>query len=120
MLIQVLLPLQPMPPDRHAVVSGVEDVGVVEFSHLFELLEYATDLDIDVLAARELAADLVADGRLVAPLPDATDIHLVPELRMSMRKRMSGQVVRRQRRQLVIQDRRVVLVGVVRGSILGE
>ena len=66
-----------MAADGDAVVGGVEDVGIVELAHRLELLEDPADLVVDVLAAGELAAQLVADGPLVATLPDAADADLV-------------------------------------------
>ena len=45
-----------MSTNRHAVVRGVDSVGVVQLPHLLELLKYPTDLDVDVLAASELSA----------------------------------------------------------------
>ena len=58
------------------------------------LLEHAADLDVDVLAARELAAQLVANGALVAILPDAADGVFVAQAGMAVGKRMRGQVIR--------------------------
>ena len=108
-LVEVLLALQAVAADRDAVVGGVEDVGVVELAHRLELLEHAADLDVDVLAAGELAAELVADGPLVATLPDAADGDFVAEAGVAVVERMGGQIVDGQRRRLGIRRRRTVL-----------
>ena len=104
-LVEVLLALQAVAADRHAVVGGVEDVGVVEFAHRLELLEDAADLDVDVFAAGELAAEFVADRALVALLPDAADGHFVAQVRVAVVEGMRGQVVDRQRRLLRVRGR---------------
>ena len=60
MLVEVLLALQAMAADRHAVVGRVDDQGVVELADLLEPAEDAADLLVDVLVAGELPAELVA------------------------------------------------------------
>ena len=70
-LIEVLFPLESVAADGHAVVGGVDDVGVVEFPHRFKFFEDLTDLDVDVFGAGEFAAEFVADGGFIAVLPNA-------------------------------------------------
>ena len=93
MLVEVLLALQAVTADGDAVVGGVEDVRVVELARRLELPEHPADLEVDVLAARELAAHFVADGPLVAALPDAADGDLVAEAGVAVGERVRGQVV---------------------------
>ena len=55
-LVEVLFSLQAVASDGHAVVGGVEDVGVVKFARFCEFREDAAELDVDVF--------LMAGGRM--------------------------------------------------------
>lgn len=78
------------------MVGGVDDVGVVELAHLFQPLEHAADLDVDVLATGILTADLVADARRIPPLPDSADRDFIPDVQIPILEGMRGQIVQRQ------------------------
>ena len=90
MIVKVLLALKTMSTDGHAMVRGIDDVGVVQFSHSFQLLQYPPDLKVDVLAAGEFAPHLVSNGSLVPLLPDAFHAHFVSHRGMSMVEGMPG------------------------------
>ena len=79
--VEVLFSLQAVPADRHAVIGGVEDVGVVQFAHFLELLQHAADLDVDVFAAGKFASQFVANRALVAAFPDAADLLFITQSR---------------------------------------
>ena len=117
-LVEVLLALQAVAANGHPVVGGVNHVGVVQFPHCLQLAENPADLDVDVLAAGELATEFVTDGPLVAPGPDTLDPHLVPDRHVGVVKRMPGQVVGRKGRLLRIRRRQGVLVGVIDRPVL--
>ena len=68
----------------------------------------------------ELAAQLVADGPLVAMLPDAADGDLVAEAGVAVGERVRGQVVGGELRGPGIRRRRTVPVGVVDRAVLGQ
>src|SRR5262245_65662206 len=94
MLVEVLLALESVPANRDAMVGGVEDVRVIELAHRFELCQDPPDLDIDVLAASEVATELVADRALVSILPDAADLRLIALVgQVRCLKRMGGSVI---------------------------
>ena len=100
MLVEVLLALQAVSADGHAVVCRVDDVGVLQLAHLIELLQDAPDLGVDVLVAGELAADLIADGRLVAALHHPLDPDLISQAWVSVVEGMRRQVVLGERGRL--------------------
>lgn len=102
-----------MAADGDAVVCRVNDVGVVELTHGFELLQHTADLDVDVFIAGELAADLVADGGFITIPPHAADFNFITHVRIAVVEGMRGQVVRRQGRLLGIQRRQRVGIFVV-------
>ena len=102
------------------MVGSVEDVGVVKLTHRLELLEHTTNLDIDVLAAGELAPQFVADRALVPLLPHSRHGDLVTETRMAMGEGMGRQVVRRQWRLLRVGRRERIAASVIHRTVLGE
>ena len=79
-LVEVLFSLETVPADGHAVVGGVNDVGVIELAHRFDFLEDAADLDVDAFGASELAADFITDGGFIAILPNAGDADFITEV----------------------------------------
>ena len=109
-----------MTPNSHSVIGGIENVGVFQLAHLFELGHDAPDFDVDILAARELASDLIANGTLVSILPNAAHLHLVAKSRVSVMKRMLRQVVAGKWWLPFIGRRQRVFVGVIRRPILRE
>ena len=119
-LVEVLFAHEAMATNRDAVVGGVEDVGVVELAHGFELLEDAADLNVDVLTASELATELVADAGFVAPLPDTAHGDFIAHVGVGVVKGVGGEVVGGQGRLQGVQGRRRGLVGVIGGAVLGE
>ena len=120
MLVQILFSLQTVSPNRHAVIGRVEDVCVVQFSHRFKSLQHAPNLDVDVLAAGELASQFIADRPLVTILPDATDVDFIPHGHVRVVEWMSRQVVDRQRRLFWICRRQGVLVGVIHRTVFHQ
>ena len=118
--VQVLLALETVPPYGNAMVRRVEDVGVVQLAHLFELLEDPADLDVDVLTAGKLPAHFVSDRTLVSSFPHTADLDLVAQAGMAMVKRMGVQVVYRQWRLLGIGRREAVLILVVGCAVLAQ
>ena len=119
-LVEILLPLQAVTADCHAVVGRIENDGVFELAHGLEFCEHAADLDVDVLAACELAAEFVADGPLVAPLPHAADGHFVAQAGVAVIEGMRGEIVRRQFRLLGIGGRRRTLVSVIDRAVFRQ
>lgn len=97
-LVEVLFSLQPVAADGDAVVGGVEDVGVFKLAHFLKPCENAADLDVDDFRAGVVAADLVADRRLVAAIQHAADRLLVAHVAVGVVEWMGGQPVGRQRR----------------------
>ena len=71
MFVEILFPLQAVAADRHPMIGSVEDVGVLELAHLFEFLENAADLDVDIFATGILTTEFVADRAFVPFLPDS-------------------------------------------------
>lgn len=63
MLVEVLLSHQSVPSDRDSVIGSIDDISILEVAGFSKLGQHATDLIINVLTAREFAADFVADGR---------------------------------------------------------
>ena len=53
------------------MIGSVEYVGVLELAHLFEFLENAADLDVDIFATGILTTEFVADRAFVPFLPDS-------------------------------------------------
>ena len=80
------------------MVCRIDDVGIVEFSHGFELLQNATNLLVDVFAAGKLPANFVADGDLITALPDPADGYLITQAGVTMVKGVLGQPVEGQLR----------------------
>ena len=117
-LVEVLFPLKAVATDRDAVIGGVEDVGVVEFTHGFEFREHAGDLSVDVLRAGHVAPALVADGGFVPPLPNAFHTDLVAQSGMTVEEGMLGQVIQRQGRLQGVQGWDRLFVGVIDRAVL--
>ena len=109
-----------MPPDRHAVIRGVDDVGIVQFTHLLEFLQDATDLYVYILAAGELTAELVPYGTFVPLLPNTFHPHFVTHRGMAVIEGMLRQPVDRQGRLIGIGRRQVLLVEVIDRPILRQ
>ena len=86
MIIQVLLTLQTMATNRHAVVGGINDIGILNLTHGLEFLEHASNLNIDIFTAGELPADFVTDRPFIAPLPNALDPHFIAYRRVTVIK----------------------------------
>jgi hypothetical protein len=118
--VEILFPLQAVAADGHAVIGGVDDVRVFEFTHGFEPGEDAADLDVDGFGAGELAADFVADGAFVAALPDAAHRHLVADIVVAVRKRMRRQPVFGQGGLARMGGRGFCRVGVIGGAVVCE
>ncbi len=118
--VEVLFALQAVTTDGHAVVGGVDDVGVVEFAHGGEFIQDTADLDVDVFIAGKFAAEFVADGALVAACPDAADFHFVAQAGMTVVEGMGGEVVDGELRLFVVGYRQRVLVPVVGRAVFGE
>jgi hypothetical protein len=87
-LIEILLPLQTMPSDRHPMIGGIDDIRVVQLSHRLEFLQHTTDLDIDVLATCELTTNFVSNGPFVTPFPNTTHGNFVAQARVTVWERM--------------------------------
>ena len=72
MVIQVLFALQTMTTNGHAMVSGVDDIGILNLAQGLEFLESATNLDIDIFTAGKLPADslriVLSSRRFQTPL----------------------------------------------------
>ena len=117
-LVQVLLPLQPVPADRHAVIGGVKDIGIVELTHGLKFLQHPGHLMIDVLGAGQLAADLVSNRHLVATLPYPADLDFVAQTGMAVVKGMLRQPIERQLRSLRVGRGQGVLVTMVHRPVL--
>ena len=77
--VEVLLALQAMSANRHAMISRVEDVGVVEFTHRLKLVENSPDLDVDVFVARIFTPKFVADCSFVTICPDPADVDFITD-----------------------------------------
>ncbi len=82
-----------MAANGHAVVGGVDHVGVIQFAHRIELPQHPPDLDIDIFTAGKLSPDLVADGPFIAPLPYALYPYLVSHGGMPVVEGMRRQVI---------------------------
>ncbi len=91
--VKVLLALQAMPTDRDSVVGGVDDVGAFEFAHGVQFSQDSADLDIDIFTTGEFPAQLVTNGRLVAPGPYTAHPLLVSGAGKAEGEGMGGQVV---------------------------
>ena len=120
MLIEVLLALQTVSTDRHAVVGRVDDIRVVEFAHFFELFQNSTNLDIDIFATGELTTEFIADGAFVPFFPHAADGDFITQAGMAVVERMLRQIIDRQGRLLRIGRREILLVFVIDCSVLRE
>jgi len=95
------------------VVGGAEDIGVIDFSCFFEFLENTPDLDIDIFATGVFASDFVADRDFIAVISDAANVDFVPHIAMTVIERMSGQVIRGERRLLGIGGWQGILILVI-------
>ena len=109
-----------MPADRHAMIRGVENIGILEFAHGLQFFQNASYLMVDVLGTGQLAPDLVADGHLVATLPHPADRHLVTQPGMAVVKRMFRQPVEGQLRGLRVGRRQGLLVAMIYCPVLLE
>ena len=79
------------------MIRCVENEGIVQLAHRFELLQHATDLDVDVFTAREFATQFITNGSLIAFFPHAADSYFVAQIRMAMMEGMGREIVDRQR-----------------------
>ena len=93
MLVEVLLPLQAVATDRHAMVGGVEDPRVVQLAHRRELLEHTADLPVDIFTAGVFAAQFIANRGRVPAIPHSAHRHLVADIHVAMIEGVPGQPV---------------------------
>ena len=120
MIIHILLTLQTMPTNSHAVVGGVKDVCVIQFTHYLELLEHPTDLNVDIFTTGKLPADLISDCALITPLPNALDPHLIPDGGMTVVEGMFGEIIDRERRLFGVGGWDGIPVSMIDGPVLGQ
>ena len=118
--VEILLALQAVATDRHAMVGRVEDPRVVELAHRRELLEHPADLPVDIFTARVFAAQFIANRVRVPAIPHSAHRHLVADIHVAMIEGVPGQPVAGQRRLLQIGGRRRRPVGVVGGAVFCE
>ena len=119
-LIEVLLSLQPVSANRHSVIRSVENICIVELSHLIQFLQYAGHLKIDVLGTGQLTANFVPYGALVPVSPYSANRDLVAQSRVTMVKGMLGQPVERKLGSLRINRRQRLLVLMVQCTVFLE
>ena len=117
MLIQILFSLQTVTTNRHPVVGGVNNVGVVQLTHFLELLEHLANLNIDIFRARHFAAKLIANRAFITLFPNPAHRYFIAKIRMPVRKGMSRKVIHRQSRLLLIGRRQSILILVIHGPI---
>lgn len=118
--VEVLFSLKPVATDGHAVIRGVDNVSVVEFTHCFEFFEDAANLDIDVFGAGILAAELVADGGFIAVFPDAGDFDFIAKSGVAVGKGVDFEVVDGEFRLLGVESGEGISIAMIFSSVFGE
>ena len=117
MLIQILFTLQSVPANSHAVVGGVHNVSVVQFTHCLELGKHAADLLVDIFATSKLSPNFVTNSAFITSLPYTGNLDCIAKAWMSMMERMFRQPVDWQVGLLGISGRKGILFAVIHRPI---